>query len=132
MTIKELAELIQSTVRHQGEIVWDTSKPDGTPRKLMDITKLNSLGWQAEIPLEEGVLSVYKSGVLLIKTIIKRSTAPVVYKATGMLIFSLMASILSKCCLEDLGVIHTSIKSVLLLSTFSIFDLIYCCLNRLT
>ena len=61
LTIKELAELIQSTVRHQGEIVWDTSKPDGTPRKLMDITKLNSLGWQAEIPLEEGVLSVYKS-----------------------------------------------------------------------
>jgi GDP-L-fucose synthase len=61
LTIKELAELIQSTVGHKGEIVWDTSKPDGTPRKLMDITKLNSLGWQAEIPLEEGVLSVYKS-----------------------------------------------------------------------
>ena len=59
LTIKELAELIQSTVEHQGEIVWDRTKPDGTPRKLMDIGKLNSHGWISIIALEEGISKTY-------------------------------------------------------------------------
>ena len=59
LTIKELAELIQSTVGHQGEIVWDSTKPDGTPRKLMDVIKLKSKGWSAKIDLEKGVRSTY-------------------------------------------------------------------------
>ena len=46
VTIRELAETIQQVVGYQGEIIWDTSKPDGTPRKLMDVSKLKSLGWQ--------------------------------------------------------------------------------------
>ena len=59
LTIKELAELIQSTVGHQGEIVWDRTKPDGTPRKLMDIGKLNSRGWNSKIALEDGISETY-------------------------------------------------------------------------
>ena len=59
LTIKELAELIQSTVGHEGEIVWDNTKPDGTPRKLMDVAKLNYQGWNASIDLEEGVSKTY-------------------------------------------------------------------------
>lgn len=60
LTIKELALLIQKTVGHQGEIVWDAEKPDGTPRKLMDVTKLQKLGWSAKITLAEGVEATYK------------------------------------------------------------------------
>lgn len=60
MTIKALAELIQKTVGHQGEIIWDSSKPDGTPRKLMDVSKMTSAGWQAKITLEEGIQSTYQ------------------------------------------------------------------------
>ena len=59
LTIKELAELIQSTVGHQGEIVWDRTKPDGTPRKLMDNGKLNSRGWNSKIALEDGISETY-------------------------------------------------------------------------
>ena len=59
LTIKELAELIQSTVGHHGEIVWDRTKPDGTPRKLMDIGKLNSRGWNSKIALEDGISETY-------------------------------------------------------------------------
>jgi GDP-L-fucose synthase len=59
ITIKQLAETIQSIVGHQGNIVWDSSKPDGTPRKLMDVSKINSLGWKAEISLEEGIRDTY-------------------------------------------------------------------------
>lgn len=58
--IKELAVLIKNIVGYEGEIVHDLSKPDGTPRKLMDVTKLNSLGWKYTIPLEEGIRRVYK------------------------------------------------------------------------
>ena len=61
LTIKDLAELIQKAVGHQGEIIWDSTKPDGTPRKLMDVTKLKSMGWQAKITLEEGIKGVYKT-----------------------------------------------------------------------
>ena len=59
LTIKELAELIQTKVRHQGEIVWDKTKPDGTPRKLMDIGKLNCRGWNSKIALEDGIVETY-------------------------------------------------------------------------
>jgi len=59
LTIKELAELIQSTVGHQGEIVWDSTKPDGTPRKLMDNSKIQTQGWKSQIQLSTGVETVY-------------------------------------------------------------------------
>lgn len=59
LTIKALAELIQQTVGHQGEIIWDSSKPDGTPKKLMDVTKMKNRGWSAKIPLDEGIKSTY-------------------------------------------------------------------------
>jgi len=59
LTIKELAELIQSTVGHQGEIVWDKDMPDGTPKKLMDSSKLKSLGWTSSIELEGGIEKTY-------------------------------------------------------------------------
>lgn len=55
LTIAELAGLIARIVGYQGEIVYDTSRPDGTPRKLLDISRLRALGWQARIPLEEGI-----------------------------------------------------------------------------
>lgn len=59
LTIKSLAELIQKTVGHQGEIIWDSSKPDGTPKKLMDVSKMKEQGWSAKITLEEGIQSTY-------------------------------------------------------------------------
>ena len=60
LTIKSLAELIQKTVGHQGEIIWDSSKPDGTPRKLMDVSKMKNKGWSAKISLEEGIATTYQ------------------------------------------------------------------------
>ena len=59
VTILELAEIVKKTVGFEGEIVFDTSKPDGTMRKLMDISKIKSFGWQPSIGLEEGIASVY-------------------------------------------------------------------------
>jgi GDP-L-fucose synthase len=59
ISIKDLANLIQKTVGHTGEIVWDTSKPDGTPKKLLDMSKLNSLGWKASTDIHEGVAKTY-------------------------------------------------------------------------
>lgn len=59
ISIKELAEMVQAIVGYEGNIVWDTARPDGTPRKLMDVSKLNALGWKASIPLQEGVAKVY-------------------------------------------------------------------------
>jgi GDP-L-fucose synthase len=59
LTIKELAETIQKIVGHQGQIIWDISKPDGTPRKLMDISKMHALGWKHSIELEEGIQKTY-------------------------------------------------------------------------
>ncbi len=59
VTIKQLAETIQEITGHKGEIVWDSSKPDGTPRKLLDVSKLNSLGWKAQIDLEDGIKTTY-------------------------------------------------------------------------
>lgn len=59
LTIRELAELIKETIGYEGELVFDTSKPDGTPRKLMDVSKLHSLGWQHRTALKEGITSAY-------------------------------------------------------------------------
>lgn len=59
LTIKQLAETIQAVVGHQGEIVWDGSKPDGTPRKLMDVSKMHALGWKHDVLLKEGIEKTY-------------------------------------------------------------------------
>ncbi|MEI6864960.1 GDP-L-fucose synthase [Flavicella sp.] len=59
LTIKKLAETIQKVVGHTGEIIWDASKPDGTPRKLMDISKMHALGWKHKTVLQEGIQKTY-------------------------------------------------------------------------
>ncbi len=59
VTIKELAEKIKNVVGYEGNIVWDTTKPDGTPRKLLDVGKINTLGWKYSIHLDKGVNSTY-------------------------------------------------------------------------
>jgi GDP-L-fucose synthase len=59
ISIKELAELVQKIVGYTGEIHWDSSKPNGTPRKLMDVSRLNSMGFKARISLEQGIKAVY-------------------------------------------------------------------------
>jgi GDP-L-fucose synthase len=64
ISIKELASLIRKIAGYQGDIVFDTDKPDGTPRKLMDTSKLNALGWKPAISLQDGITSVYNDYVL--------------------------------------------------------------------
>ena len=64
LSIKALAEMIQKIVGHEGKIIWDSTKPDGTPRKLMDVSKINDLGWKAKIGLEEGITKVYQEKFL--------------------------------------------------------------------
>jgi len=59
VTIRELAETIKDVVGFEGELVFDTTKPDGTPRKLLDVSKLRGLGWQAKISLQAGLTSTY-------------------------------------------------------------------------
>lgn len=59
VSIKELANIIKKLVEYEGEIVWNTDMPDGTPRKLMDVGKLNKLGWKHTIDLETGIKKVY-------------------------------------------------------------------------
>jgi GDP-L-fucose synthase len=59
LTIRALAELVREVVGYPGEIVCDASKPDGTPRKLLDVTRLHALGWRARIPLREGIAGTY-------------------------------------------------------------------------
>jgi GDP-L-fucose synthase len=59
ISIKDFAEAVQRVVGFQGKIVWDSSKPDGTPRKLMDVSRLTKLGWKAKIGLEEGIRKTY-------------------------------------------------------------------------
>ncbi|MEU3058059.1 GDP-L-fucose synthase family protein [Streptomyces griseus] len=59
LTIRELAETIRDVTGYQGRIGWDTSKPDGTPRKLLDVTRLSSLGFKPQIPLRDGVARTY-------------------------------------------------------------------------
>ncbi|MES2836291.1 MAG: GDP-L-fucose synthase [Bacteroidota bacterium] len=63
ISINDLALLVKKTVGYTGEIVFDSSKPDGTPRKLMDVSKLANFGWKYKITLEEGIKSVYKEVV---------------------------------------------------------------------
>ena len=59
ITIKELAQTIQKVIGHQGKILWDASKPDGTPRKLMDVSKMKEIGWRYSTELEEGIKKTY-------------------------------------------------------------------------
>jgi GDP-L-fucose synthase len=59
ITIREVAELIQRVTGYEGAIAFDASKPDGTPRKLLDVAKLSALGWQASIPFDQGVAQTY-------------------------------------------------------------------------
>lgn len=59
LSIQQLAWTIQQIVGHRGEIIWDSTKPDGTPRKLMDSSKMNQLGWKHQIGLEEGIEKTY-------------------------------------------------------------------------
>lgn len=60
LTIAELAQIVKKTVGYQGEIVWNAEMPDGTPRKLTDVSKLHSLGWHHKVELEEGVALAYE------------------------------------------------------------------------
>jgi GDP-L-fucose synthase len=60
ITVKELAEMIRRIVQFEGEVIWDATKPDGTPQKLLDVTKLNRLGWKPTISLEEGIRRTYE------------------------------------------------------------------------
>lgn len=60
MSIHELVNMIKDTVGYNGKIVWDSSKPNGTPRKVMDVSKINSLGWKSSIKISEGVVSAYE------------------------------------------------------------------------
>ncbi len=61
ISIKNLAEIIATKIGFKGKIIWDTSKPDGTPRKLLDVSKINKLGWHATISLERGIEETIKS-----------------------------------------------------------------------
>jgi GDP-L-fucose synthase len=61
VTIRELTETVAAVTGYPGRIIWDTSKPDGTPRKLMDVSRLSGLGWRARINLREGIESAYRS-----------------------------------------------------------------------
>ena len=54
-----MALLIQKIVGHNGQIIWDESKPDGTPRKLLDVSKMHALGWKHQINLEDGIQKTY-------------------------------------------------------------------------
>ena len=63
VTIKQLAELIKEVVDYPGELRWNTQKPDGTPRKLMDVSRLHGLGWQHRISLREGIERTYQEYV---------------------------------------------------------------------
>jgi GDP-L-fucose synthase len=60
VSIRELAELVQDVVGYHGQIVWDASKPDGTPRKLLDVSRLHTLGWKAQIDLRQGIEATYR------------------------------------------------------------------------
>jgi GDP-L-fucose synthase len=64
ISIKDLAYLVKKIVGYNGEVIFDTTKPDGTPRKLMDVTKLHQLGWRHTIELEDGIAQVYKEKFL--------------------------------------------------------------------
>ena len=60
ITIKDLAETVQNIVGHKGKIEWDLNKPDGTPKKLLDVSKMNKLGWRYSTDLVEGITKTYE------------------------------------------------------------------------
>jgi GDP-L-fucose synthase len=60
VTIKELAETVKEIVGFEGNLNWDTTKPDGTPRKLMDVSRLHAQGWKHKIELKEGIALAYQ------------------------------------------------------------------------
>jgi GDP-L-fucose synthase len=60
ISIAELAELVKDVVNYEGKVIFDSSKPDGAPQKLLDISRLNSVGWKANISLKEGIKLTYK------------------------------------------------------------------------
>ena len=60
LSIKELTELVAHTVGYEGEILWDTTRPNGTPRKLLDVSKAKSLGWTYKTELEDGIRLAYQ------------------------------------------------------------------------
>ena len=60
VTIRELAELICEVIGFNGKLVWDKTKPDGAPRKLLDVTRIRKLGWQPTIPLRKGIAQTYE------------------------------------------------------------------------
>lgn len=64
ISISELAMQIKDITQYEGNIVWDTEKPNGTPRKLMDSSKINSMGWSPDISLEDGIKQVYQEKFL--------------------------------------------------------------------
>ena len=64
ISIRDLAELVKETTGYSGKISWDSSKPDGTPRKLLDVSLIHSLGWKHSIPLKEGIRKVYEEKFL--------------------------------------------------------------------
>jgi len=61
MTIHKLAEITKEVVGYKGDVIWDRSKPDGMPQKLLDISRLNSIGWKPEVTLKEGIARTYAS-----------------------------------------------------------------------
>ncbi len=65
ISIKKLAELLQSVENFKGEIIWDLSKPDGTPRKLMDVTKIHNAGWKHTIGLKDGITKTYENYLIM-------------------------------------------------------------------
>jgi GDP-L-fucose synthase len=60
LTIRSLTELVKSVVGFEGTVVWDSSQPDGTPRKLLDVSRLSALGWRAKLPLRDGIALAYR------------------------------------------------------------------------
>ncbi|MFI2297567.1 GDP-L-fucose synthase family protein [Actinacidiphila glaucinigra] len=60
LTIRELAETVREVTGYEGAVAWDTSKPDGTPRKLLDVSRLSALGWKPQIPLRDGIAATYR------------------------------------------------------------------------
>ena len=71
LTIRELANIVAKASDYDGEIYWDTSKPDGTPKKQLDVSKLSKLGWRASISLEEGL----KNTVISFRDELHKNTA---------------------------------------------------------
>lgn len=65
LSIKDLAEMIADIAGYKGDIHWDTTKPDGTPRKILNVSRINQLGWKAKIGLKEGIEKVYKGFVAI-------------------------------------------------------------------